>query len=51
VVLGTDYPFFIADFDPISSVDRASPLAGLERAAVLGGNALRLLGLSDTEAS
>lgn len=42
VVLGSDYPFDMADDDPVGSVDRLG-LSGGDRAAVLFGNALRFL--------
>jgi aminocarboxymuconate-semialdehyde decarboxylase len=47
VVLGTDYPFFIGDDDPVGSVDRAQRLSAADRRAVLGGNACAALGLVD----
>jgi aminocarboxymuconate-semialdehyde decarboxylase len=44
VLLGTDYPFDMADPDPVATV-RASGLEPADEAAILGGNAARLLGL------
>ena len=45
VVMGTDYPYDMADFDP---VDHLAGLLGLRLAtiaALAGGNAKKLLGL------
>jgi len=44
VVIGTDYPMAMGDFD---SVDKVMQLdnADAERALILGGNAVRLFGL------
>jgi aminocarboxymuconate-semialdehyde decarboxylase len=44
VVLGSDHPFDMGDLRPADSV-RAAGLAPADEAAVLGGNAARLLGL------
>lgn len=46
IVLGTDYPFAIADPDPVASVAAAPGLSEAQRAAMRGGTAARLLGLS-----
>jgi aminocarboxymuconate-semialdehyde decarboxylase len=43
VLLGTDTPFDLADRDPLSTVTGIG-LGAAEEAAVLGGNAVRLLG-------
>jgi aminocarboxymuconate-semialdehyde decarboxylase len=48
VLLGSDYPFDMADPDPVGTV-RSLALAAGEEKAVLGGNAARLLGLSAPE--
>lgn len=45
IVLGTDYPFDMAEFDPLGLLDRTPGLGEPERAAIMGGNAMRLLGL------
>ena len=42
VLLGSDYPFDMADADPVGTV-RAAGLSPAEEEAVLGGNAARLL--------
>jgi len=44
VLLGTDYPFDMADPDPVATI-RASGLEPADEAAILGGNAAGLLGL------
>lgn len=44
VLLGTDYPFDMADRDPVGTV-RACGLDPADESAVMGGNAARLLGL------
>jgi aminocarboxymuconate-semialdehyde decarboxylase len=45
LVLGTDYPFDMAEPDPVGFVSRLASLTAKERSAILGGNAARLLGL------
>jgi len=44
VLLGSDYPYDMADPDPVGSVTRIR-LAPADRAKVLGGNAAKLLGI------
>jgi aminocarboxymuconate-semialdehyde decarboxylase len=44
VVLGTDYPFDMADFDPVDHVV-ASGFDAASTAPIVGGNAKKLLGL------
>jgi len=46
VVVGTDYPFDMGSYDVHALVDAVPGLSDEERAAVLGGNAARLLGLT-----
>jgi aminocarboxymuconate-semialdehyde decarboxylase len=41
IVLGTDYPFPIADFEPMNIID-ALPLTDAERTSIAGGTAMRL---------
>ena len=43
VVVGTDYPFDMGDYDPVGLVHSIPGLTDSERRAILGGNALRLL--------
>lgn len=44
VLVGTDYPFDLADRDPVASVDEV-PVGGDAKAGILGRTAARLLGL------
>jgi aminocarboxymuconate-semialdehyde decarboxylase len=46
VLLGTDYPYDMADEDPVGTVASLSGLSPTERTAILGGNARALLGLA-----
>jgi aminocarboxymuconate-semialdehyde decarboxylase len=46
LVVGTDYPFDMGSYDVHALVEAVPGLSESERAAILGGNALRLLGLS-----
>jgi aminocarboxymuconate-semialdehyde decarboxylase len=48
VLLGTDYPFDMADPDPVTTV-RSSGLDPADEAAILGENAAGLLGLEPVE--
>jgi aminocarboxymuconate-semialdehyde decarboxylase len=45
IVMGTDYPFDMADYDPVGHVMGTEGLDDKARAAIAGGNAKRLLGL------
>jgi aminocarboxymuconate-semialdehyde decarboxylase len=46
LVVGTDYPFDMGHEDPRGLVGATAGLNDTERAAILGGNALSLLGMS-----
>jgi aminocarboxymuconate-semialdehyde decarboxylase len=48
VLLGTDYPFRTGDAEGVGRVRRAQGLSLDEKAAILGGNAVRLLTRLDT---
>ena len=45
IVLGTDYPFDMLEYDPIGHVASVDSLDDAGRAAICGGNAKRLLGI------
>ena len=51
VLLGTDYPFDMQPDDPVGQVNAVPNLSDDERAAILGGNAARLLGLGRSQES
>ncbi len=46
VLLGTDYPFDMAEADPLGFVARTPGLTEAERDAIVGGNAAALLGIA-----
>jgi aminocarboxymuconate-semialdehyde decarboxylase len=46
VVMGTDYPADMGEIDPIGFIESAPNLTLEDRAAILGGNAARLLGIN-----
>ena len=50
VLMGTDYPADMGEIDPIGFIEGAA-LSSDERAAILGGNAARLLGIERVRAS
>jgi aminocarboxymuconate-semialdehyde decarboxylase len=45
VVVGTDYPFDMGDYAPHELISSLASLTDIDRAALLGGNALGLLGI------
>jgi aminocarboxymuconate-semialdehyde decarboxylase len=45
--MGTDYPADMGEVDPIGFIESAAGLGDVERAAILGGNAARLLGIEE----
>ncbi len=45
VIMGTDYPFDMADYDPVGHVANTELLDAKTVAAICGGNAKKLLGL------
>jgi aminocarboxymuconate-semialdehyde decarboxylase len=45
VVMGSDYPFDMADYDPIAHVASVETFDETTRSAIAGGNARRLLGI------
>lgn len=44
IVMGTDYPYDMADYDPVEHIV-SSGLSDADKAAVAGGSAIKLLGL------
>ncbi len=45
VLMGTDYPFDMAEYDPIEHIASVPGFDDRTKAALAGGNAKRLLGL------
>jgi aminocarboxymuconate-semialdehyde decarboxylase len=45
VVMGTDYPYDMADFDPLGHIAGVPGFDAATIAALAGGNAKKLLGL------
>ena len=50
VLLGTDYPYDMGVTDPLDLIGRVPGLTDSERHLIVGGNAARLMGLSEPEA-
>jgi aminocarboxymuconate-semialdehyde decarboxylase len=46
VLLGSDYPFDVADSDPVETVNRLDSISIAEKEKIWGKNAARLLGMS-----
>ncbi|MEC7490448.1 MAG: amidohydrolase family protein [Pseudomonadota bacterium] len=47
VVMGTDYPYDMGDYNPVELVDLVETLGSDDKAAIWGGNAKKLLKLQD----
>jgi aminocarboxymuconate-semialdehyde decarboxylase len=45
IMLGTDYPFDMAEPDPVGFLERVEKISDADMALVAGGNAERLLGI------
>jgi aminocarboxymuconate-semialdehyde decarboxylase len=45
IIMGTDYPFDMLEFDPIEHINSIECFDGTTRAALAGGNAKKLLGV------
>lgn len=45
ILMGTDYPYDMAEYDPLAHVDAVEGFDAATKAAIAGGNARRLLGL------
>ena len=48
IVMGTDYPYDMAEPDPVGHVNSVKNLSDSDRDLITGGNALRLLGLNES---
>ena len=48
VVMGTDYPYDMAETDPVGHVNSVKSLSDADKALVMGGNATKLLNLDVT---
>lgn len=46
ILLGTDYPYDMGEYDPIGHIAAVTSFTETDRAAIAGGNARRLFGLS-----
>jgi aminocarboxymuconate-semialdehyde decarboxylase len=47
IVMGTDYPYDMAEVDPVGHVDSVQGLSETEKARIMGANAAELLGISE----
>ena len=45
VIMGTDYPFDMLEYDPVGHINSVESFDATTRAALAGGNAKKLLGL------
>lgn len=45
VLLGTDYPYDMGYYDPLGAIAAVKKLSAVQRSAIAGGNAARLLGI------
>ena len=45
ILLGTDYPYDMGEYDPLGHIASVASLGEADRAAIAGGNAKRLFGL------
>ncbi len=43
IVLGSDHPYDMGDYDLVERIERREDLSALQKRAILGENALRLL--------
>ena len=46
IIMGTDYPFDMLEYDPIGHINSVETFDGTTRAKLAGGNAVKILGLS-----
>jgi len=45
IIMGTDYPFDMLEFDPIGHINSVASFDSSTRAALAGGNAKKMLGI------
>jgi aminocarboxymuconate-semialdehyde decarboxylase len=45
ILLGTDYPYDMGEYDPIGHIASVASFSEADRAAIAGGNAKALFGL------
>jgi aminocarboxymuconate-semialdehyde decarboxylase len=45
ILLGTDYPYDMGEYDPIGHITSVTSFSEADRAAIAGGNAKSLFGL------
>ena len=45
IVMGTDYPFDMLEYDPVGHINSVASFDDSTRAALAGGNAKKLLGI------
>ncbi len=45
IIMGTDYPFDMLEFDPIGHINSVESFDDSTRAALAGGNAKKMLGM------
>jgi aminocarboxymuconate-semialdehyde decarboxylase len=50
VLLGSDYPYDMADLDPVSSVKGLKPISRMDKKKVLWENAAKLLNIDSHDA-
>ena len=49
VLIGTDYPFDMGEYDPVEHVYQVPGLSSANRDLICGGNALRLMHMTEDE--
>ena len=50
IVMGTDYPYDMAEPDPVGHVNAVATLSDADKAQIMGANAARLLGIDPAAA-
>lgn len=49
VLIGTDYPFDMGEYDPVEHVYQVPGLSSANRDLICGGNALRLMNMTEED--